>query len=643
MALEFDRRTALKGVGAAALGGWLGPVLAAAPANAVPHDGRVLATGLAIPWGLVFVGSDALVAERDTAKVYLVSHTGGQRLLGAVGGATKVMSMALSPSFAQDKLIYAYIRAAADHRVVRMTWNGSTLGSPSPVFVGIPHGTDHTGGGLAFAPDGMLHIGLGDLGSKEQARDLSSLAGKTLRVRADGSVPGDNPFGSAIWTIGHRNVEGLAFAGAVLYATEFGESETDELNILVKGGDYGWPEHEGGDGGGPVEDPIVTWSPTSYCSPAGIAISNGQAFVGALAGKSLFQVDLSTRAVTRHLYNTYGRIRSVAVAPDGALWITTGNNGGSFARIPEDDRVIRLLPGIQLLTPTAVSAAAVSTSSAVLNWSPPMDYGQSAITGYRVSRDGGSAGGSAWSTTVSAATRSLTFTHLAGGATYNVSVAAINGQGVGPASSVAVAIPATGTPTVPTGVAGRALTATSAVLSWAPPSSSGTSAVTGYKVSRNGGTGGESGWSTTVAASARSLTFTHLTPGSTYALSVSAVNAKGAGPAAVKSVLSATKPGAPVIGTATAGEAGGAITAVVRWGAPASSGGAPVTGYRVRALRMSSTGSVLSTTTSAMQSADWRLMSMTLPQAGNYRFTVQAFNAVGGGAQSARSNQVAGL
>jgi hypothetical protein len=107
-------------------------------------------------------------------------------------------------------------------------------------------------------------------------------------------------------------------------------------------------------------------------------------------------------------------------------------------------------------------------------------------------------------------------------------------------------------------------------------------------------------------------------------------------------VLAPAEPGAAVIGAAGAGGAGGAVTATVRWGAQARSGGAPVIGYRVLALRMSATGMVLSTTTSAMQSPDRRLASMTLPQAGSYRFTVQAFNAIGGGAQSSRSNQVAG-
>jgi hypothetical protein len=199
-------------------------------------------------------------------------------------------------------------------------------------------------------------------------------------------------------------------------------------------------------------------------------------------------------------------------------------------------------------------------------------------------------------------------------------------------------------PGAPTGVTGAAVSSSSATLSWSPPASDGGSAVTGYVVSRDGGSAGGTGWSKTVAATARSQTFLNLKAGSTYQLSVAAVNAQGTGPSvSVPVKVSAAKvPGAPVIGTASPGTAGGAVTAKAAWSPPASDGGSAVTGYVVRALRMSSSGTVLGTTTSGVQPASARSLSMTLPSKASYRFTVAAVNAVGAGPQSARSNLVAG-
>lgn len=599
----------------------------------------------------MFVGSDALVGETSTCIVHRVARTGGSTPVGRVGGGvTKLMSLALSPTYAQDGMVFAYVSTASDNRVVSMTYDGSSLGTPRVVLAGIPLGAQHQGGALAFAPDGLLHVGVGDQEQPELAQDLTSLAGKTLRIRRDGTVPAGNPFGTAVWTYGHRNVEGMAFSDGVLYATEFGESTTDELNLLVGGANYGWPDVEGGDGPGPVQDPLATWTPTSSCSPSGVGITGGYAYVGALAGRALFQVDLGPTTpgqTVRHLYDVYGRIRTVAVAPDGALWLTTGNNGGTYPRVADDDRVVRLLPGTATTAPTDVRGTVVSASSASLTWAPPVDYGASALTGYRVERDGGTAGGSGgsgWSTTVAATSRSQTFTNLAAGSTYTLMVSAVNAQGVGPAAVVAVTMSAGGVPGPATSVVGRATSSVTATLSWAPPATSGTSAVTGYRVARDGGSAGGAGWSTTVSAGTRSQSFTNLVPGSTYSLTVSALNAQGAGPATTVTVPlpAATVPGAPVIGTATAGAVGGAVTATAAWSPPASTGGSPVTGYRVRALRMSSNGSVLGTTTSGLQAATARSLAMTLPQTGSYRFTVEAVNAAGVGPQSARSNQVAG-
>jgi glucose/arabinose dehydrogenase len=308
-----------------------------------------LATGLKIPWGLVFLpDGNALVGERHSRAVFRIAKTGGRTFVGTVaGGATKLMAMAISPTFATDSLIYAHILTASDARVVAMPYSGGVLGTPRVIFSGIPLGTDHPGGGLAFGPDGRLYVTVGDKGSPSLARNNSSLVGKTLRLNRDGSVPADNPWGNAAWTKGHRNVECITFdPSGKLWAVEFGEDKTDELNVLVRGGDYGWPTYEGGDGSGPVKDPFVTWSPTSTCSPAGLAIKGDYAYVGALRGECLWQVKLTTpsqKQKSRYFYQTYRRIRTVALAPDGSIWMTTSNNEPGRPKATTDDRVIRIL------------------------------------------------------------------------------------------------------------------------------------------------------------------------------------------------------------------------------------------------------------------------------------------------------------
>jgi len=315
----------------------------------------VLATGLKIPWSLTFLpDGNALTGERDTLKVFRILGTGAaKQLVGTVGGgARRLFALTLSPDYATDSLLYAHVRTATDSRVLAMTYTAAAgLGTPKVIFSGIPLGSDHHGGGLRFSPDKQfLFVSVGDKGTPQLARTNSPLAGKILRIRPDGSVPTDNPFGTTnpAWAKGIRNVEGMSFDPAGrLWAVEFGEDTTDELDQVVRGGDYGWPDFEGGDGAGPVKDPFVTRSPAA-CSPAGLAIKNGYAYVGALRGETLYRVKLTTpnqREVLPFFQHTFRRIRAVEVAPDGSVWFTTGNNDAAqgFPHVAADDRVVRFL------------------------------------------------------------------------------------------------------------------------------------------------------------------------------------------------------------------------------------------------------------------------------------------------------------
>jgi len=252
-------------------------------------------------------------------------------------------------------------------------------------------------------------------------------------------------------------------------------------------------------------------------------------------------------------------------------------------------------------------------------------------------------------TGISPTATSAVVTGLTNGTLYTVTVAAVNLFGSSAAASgtstpVAPATPtAPAAPTIGTATRGNA----SATVTWTPNATATAplTSITSFRVQvRIAATGTLVRTVTVTPGTALSTVITPLTNGTGYQFRVAAVNAVGVGTfsALTPTVTPATVPGAPVIGNATAGAAGGAITATARWTPPATNGGSPITGYQVNALRMSAAGAVLGTTSSAVQPNTARALAMTLPVAGNYRFTVVAITAVGTGAASARSNLVAG-
>jgi len=310
---------------------------------------RDLVTGLKVPWAIAFLpGGDALVTERDTARLLRVTPAGQVTEIGTVPGVEPtgeggLLGVAVSPSFDRDRYVYLYFTAASDNRVVRLRYDGG-LGDPRPIVTGIPKGGNHNGGRLAFGPDGMLYITTGETGVERLAQDRGSLGGKILRVRPDGSPAPGNPFDSRVHSYGHRNVQGIAWdERGRLYATEFGQNRLDEINRIEKGRNYGWPEVEGSGGGGDYADPLLTWS-TSEASPSGLAYAGGSLWAAALRGERLWQVPLgrdgSAGRPTAHLTGTYGRLRAVVRAPDGSLWVSTSDHDGRGDIDEGDDRII---------------------------------------------------------------------------------------------------------------------------------------------------------------------------------------------------------------------------------------------------------------------------------------------------------------
>lgn len=316
-----------------------------------PRVVDTIASGLAVPWGLGFLpNGDAIVTERDSRRVLRIH--GPRHAVEVVStidaaapeGESGLLGVAVSPDFTRDRRLFFYVTTATDNRVVRATYDRGRLGPLSVVLDGIPRGVIHDGGRLAFGPDGFLYVSTGETGDTGLAQDRGSLGGKILRITTDGDPAPDNPFqDSPIWSYGHRNVQGLAFDDrGRLWASEFGANTFDELNLIEAGENYGWPLVEGRGGRGELVDPQVVWE-TSVASPSGLAFLDGRLWLASLRGERLWRIDVTgqrARDPQDFFVGTYGRMRTVAVAPDGRLWVTTSNRDGRGTPAASDDRIL---------------------------------------------------------------------------------------------------------------------------------------------------------------------------------------------------------------------------------------------------------------------------------------------------------------
>lgn len=324
-------------------------------AAAAPRVTGEIARDLVVPWGLDFLPDGAALAtERDTGRVLHITPQGIVTEIGRVPASTEgaeggLLGLAISPRFTTDRLVYFYYSTRTENRVERgVLDDAGRLGPLQPVITGIPSASLHDGGRIEFGPDGTLFIGTGDASRPELAQDPASLAGKILRVTPDGAPAPGNPFpGSPVFSLGHRNVQGLAFdADGRLWASEHGARRWDELNHIFPGGNYGWPRVEGRGGGGRFIEPVVVW-PVAEASPSGIAIVGGAVYMAGLRGQRLWRIPLSGETAGRPeavLTGQFGRLRTVEPAGDGTLWLTTSNRDGRGSPRPGDDRILRVQP-----------------------------------------------------------------------------------------------------------------------------------------------------------------------------------------------------------------------------------------------------------------------------------------------------------
>ncbi|HEY6597065.1 MAG TPA: PQQ-dependent sugar dehydrogenase [Asanoa sp.] len=329
--------------------GWFAdPSVRAAP-ELRPRSVTDVVTGLEVPWGVAFLpDGSALVTERDSARVLSIPAGGGParevaRIAEArPSGEGGLLGVAVAPTFASDRWVYVYYTAAADNRIARLRLDRPE--TVEPILTGIPKAGNHDGGRIAFGPDGMLYAGTGDAAYRPNAQDRASLGGKILRITPDGAPAPGNPFGaSPVYSYGHRNVQGLAWdAAGTLFASEFGQHTYDELNRIQAGGNYGWPDAEGVSGDPRFVDPVATWA-TDDASPSGIAITaDGMVWMACLRGQRIYRLATDGSHAQTLLRDQHGRLRTVAAAPDGSMWVLTSNRDGRGDPADGDDRILRL-------------------------------------------------------------------------------------------------------------------------------------------------------------------------------------------------------------------------------------------------------------------------------------------------------------
>ena len=349
----------------------------ASRASAAPLRVETLVSGLDTPWDLAWGPDGAIwVTERPGTISRVDAATGEITRVGQIDvvevSESGLMGIAFHPDFASRPYVYVAhsygSRRNIRNRLVRMRFDGTTLGEPQVLLDDIPGAGNHNGSRLAIGPDRFLYMTTGDAGRGARAQDLSSVAGKVLRLTLDGRPAPGNPFGTLVYSYGHRNAQGIVFhpETRVLYVAEHGPRDNDEVNRVEMGGNYGWPAVHGFcDGDTPGEEafcsnndvvgPVTAWTPTVGVSGADFYDADlipgwkGSLLVTSLRGRTLFRLTLSAdgrQVVEREALfrGEYGRLRDVLVGPRGEVYLATSNRDGRGRPASDDDRILRILP-----------------------------------------------------------------------------------------------------------------------------------------------------------------------------------------------------------------------------------------------------------------------------------------------------------
>lgn len=320
---------------------------------------EIFAENLDVPWEIAVLPSgNMLVTERTgnllmiSSETKLVKKIEGVRPVGEGG----LLGLALHPQFSQNHYLYLYLTVQGPNglanQIERYTYTNETLTDRRIILTGIKGSANHDGGRIAFGPDGYLYITTGDAQDPNLAQDKNSLNGKILRITDTGGIPSDNPFGNAVYSLGHRNPQGLAWdKDGRLWETEHGPSGLqtgyDEINIIKKAGNYGWPVIKGDENKSGYISPILQSGSEDTWAPSGMAYWNGSLYFGGLRGESLYEVKISGNnkpSLITHFQGKFGRIRAVIIGPDNYLYFSTSNRDGRGQVRQGDDKILRIRP-----------------------------------------------------------------------------------------------------------------------------------------------------------------------------------------------------------------------------------------------------------------------------------------------------------
>jgi len=362
----MDKRIRIAGIAAAII---FAILIWVSPSNPPPipepvteygnENVQVLATNLEKPWAIGFADDKIFVTEKVgrvrviESGILLDDPLATLRTANVFDGG--LLGIAVHPAFDKNHFIYVYYTYEKDdilwNKILRITESNNKLVAAKTIFDKIPGSAYSNGGIIKFGLDGKLYVGTGSVSDSHGPQDIQSLEGKILRLNDDGTIPDDNPFSnSPVFSFGHMNPKGLGWDNAGnLFVTEMGPSKNDEINLVQSGGNYGWPEQECS-GNEEFIDPINCYDPA--IEPGGIVFYYGDKIklenslvLASLRASHLFNLEIDEGGVKsqKSILSGVGRIRDVAVGPDGYLYLITSNTDGKGFPDASDDKLLRIV------------------------------------------------------------------------------------------------------------------------------------------------------------------------------------------------------------------------------------------------------------------------------------------------------------
>lgn len=312
---------------------------------------EVISNSLTVPWEIAFLPNGEMLTTERIGNLKHFAHIENKFSINGVksGGEGGLLGLAIHPNFTNNNFIYLYFTTNNQtNKVVRYRLANNQLTEDKIIIDNIPGASNHNGGRIAFGPDQLLYITTGDAQETSLAQNTSSLAGKILRLRDDGSLPNDNPFGNAVYSYGHRNPQGLAWdSQRRLWSTEHGRSGLstgfDELNLIEKGANYGWPVIQGEETKEGMRPPVLHSGPNTTWAPAGMVIVGDKIYFVGLRGQAIYETKIngnSVNPVNALFFEQFGRLRAITFY-DGYLYFSTSNRDGRGRPATEDDRILK--------------------------------------------------------------------------------------------------------------------------------------------------------------------------------------------------------------------------------------------------------------------------------------------------------------